>query len=238
MLAATSKRRQIGVLLQQAQTEYQTALRTLQIQLASDSPIRSVSVFDRYDLPAFADSSEFLNNPQLAYLKQNTSTAEAGFKYQRAQLWPALNVGLGDQTVQGQPGFFLIKAGVSIPLFGWSDIARTKAAKIEVQETEMEFAGEYLNAQLQYQQLLADINKLGTSLDYYEQQGLNLANEQTSAAVISFRLGDIDHLAFIQNLNLATDIQLEYLSAQYQYNRNVIHLKRLSGELISETQNK
>ncbi|HWW40681.1 TolC family protein, partial [Pedobacter sp.] len=55
------------------------------------------------------------------------------------------------------------------------------------------------------------------------------SNEQMRIAQVSFDLGEIGYMEFIQNMSLAVQSKLNYLQSVQQLNESVIQLQFLKG---------
>ncbi len=233
-IAASAKRQQIRMMLQQAQADQRIALNNLQQWLNMDQPLQVEGDFVKFETStAFAtDAAAMQNNPLLDYYRQNTAVATAALQAQRSERWPQLSVGYSAQTVNGQEGFFLYRVGVNVPLFFWAQQGRIQAAGLQKQVAEQEWKKQQLDWQREYQRWLGEKQKLMASLDYYESQGLPLAEEQMAAATQSYAAGEIGYVAYIQNIEQAMDIRQAYLRSLREYNEAVIAVKQLTGESL------
>ncbi|HXL57453.1 MAG TPA: TolC family protein, partial [Chitinophagaceae bacterium] len=83
--------------------------------------------------------------------------------------------------------------------------------------------------QTQWQQAYQEYLKYKQTTDYYTTSGLQLANEQIRVAQISFSKGEIGYVEFVQNISLAIESKLNYLSAINALNTAVINLQYLQG---------
>lgn len=232
-IAASSQFQQVEVMLQQAQADYIAATEILKNWLNLDAEITSRNTgLYKFSEPAMVDTALLGQNPLLVYYAQNLQVAEAAYKVERSQFLPQLNLGYSDQTVSGQQGFFLYRIGINIPLLFFAQKGETQAARINQFIAKKELQEQKLTLQRQWNTAMAAWQKAAASVSYYEQQGLQLAEEQIRAATLGYREGEVDYVAFTQNLNQAITVREDYLNSLEQYNQAVIELNRLSGELI------
>ncbi|MNL62940.1 hypothetical protein D3C87_1870160 [compost metagenome] len=66
--------------------------------------------------------------------------------------------------------------------------------------------------------------------DYFTSAGLKQADEQLRIAQVSYDLGEIGYIEFIQNMALAVQSKLDYLQNVNQLNQSVIQLQFLKGK--------
>ena len=76
-------------------------------------------------------------------------------------------------------------------------------------------------------QLLNEVSKYEEALQYYEMEGKSLSEEILKTANISFKNGEIDFFQYIQSLENAYEIELQYLENLNNYNQAVIALNYL-----------
>ncbi len=112
--------------------------------------------------------------------------------------------------------------GLKIPLFFGGQSSRIKAAGI-AEEIAIEESNEY-NIQLnaKFKALIVQMNQVRAALAYYEEEGATLADEILKTANGSFRNGEIDFYQYIQSLESAYEVKLEYLDniKRIQYHSN------------------
>ena len=83
---------------------------------------------------------------------------------------------------------------------------------------------------VQYDQELQQYQKYKQITDYYTSTGLRLANEQLRIAQVSFNLGEIGYMEYIQNISVAVQSKLTYYETVNRLNQSVIQLQFLKGE--------
>jgi cobalt-zinc-cadmium resistance protein CzcA len=67
-------------------------------------------------------------------------------------------------------------------------------------------------------------------LEYYEQIGLKQANEIIRISEVSYKLGEIGYVEYIQNLTMAFETKLSYIEALNIYNQAIIELNYITAE--------
>ena len=72
------------------------------------------------------------------------------------------------------------------------------------------------------------MNQLSTALAYYEEEGAALSDEILKTANGSFKNGEIDFFQYIQSLESAYEVKLEYLDKLNEYNNIVIDINYLT----------
>jgi len=232
-LSATSQAKRVAVLLEQALSDYRAASQNLKSWLNTDAEIASAGN-GLYKFPDALPITEtgLQQNPSLAYYSQNIEVAKAAFSVERAQYLPGLNLGYSDQTVNNRQGFYMYRFGLNIPLLFFAQKGRTQAALLQQEVAEQELREQRLALERQFAGAMAARQKATASIRFYEEEGLQLAAEQIRAAQFGYRAGEVDYIAFIQNLGQALALREDYLQSLQQYNAALIELNRLSGNLV------
>jgi cobalt-zinc-cadmium resistance protein CzcA len=161
--------------------------------------------------------------PILDYYSQQQNVAKAQISVEKNKLLPDIfgSYSFNDTKL---PGF---QIGISVPLFFGSNRAKIKAAQIrkaqidiERQQTEQALQNAY---SVQYNEYL----KAKESLAYYETAGIVQAGEIAQTAQTAYNLGEIGYMEYIQNMQTAIAIKLQYVDAMNEYNQSIVLLNYL-----------
>lgn len=236
LVSATGRAREVEVMREQAQADYQNATKNLQSWINVRTPVVSQDTgLYKFDQVVAADTSGLSQTPLLQYYRQKERVSKAALKLERSRFLPRLNLGYSDQTVNGQEGFYMFRAGINIPLLFFAQKGRVQAANIQQSIAEKEAEEQRLGLRRQWSKAMAEWQKATASVSYYEEEGLQMAGEQIRTAVLGYKAGEVDYIAFIQNLNQAITVKEAYLKSLKAYNEAVIELNRLSGALINNS---
>lgn len=233
-LTASGQAQKVDIMLQQAQVKYDAETELLKFWLNTDKTILSsdTGAYKFGDLTR-VDSSFLVSNPLIGYYRQNLEVSDAAYKLEKSQFLPQFNVGYSDQKVNDQSGFYLYRIGVNVPLLYFSQLGSIQASRISRSIAEKELDEQQLVLQKEWTSALAAWQNAQISMEYYQNQGLQLAEEQISGATLGYKLGEVNYIAFVQSLNQAMDIRRDYLASLFQYNEAVIELNRLSGNFFT-----
>jgi len=236
---ASAKEQELNVLLAQNKTliNNETSKLKALLNLEEDfAPTHAVILYDKHDVDAFIDLS---SNNSLQLAEKEVETIEANRKLQQSNLLPDFSLGYmiksssdtsigagGTPVTYGKdlrvPSYSI---GISIPLFFGSQSSKIKAMKYEVQRAT--FQKEYLYKQVQenVQQQMDIINAQEKIIDYYQENALKNAGLIKDHAKKSYNNGDISYVEYIQSVETALGIQMNYLDAILQYNtsHNTLH---------------
>ncbi|UII29635.1 CusA/CzcA family heavy metal efflux RND transporter [Fulvivirga ulvae] len=235
MLSATGQAKKVTVMLEQASAEYTAATKALKSWLNTGADIEpEEDSLYRFDETMPATGIDLDHNPTIAFYSQSRDLAEAAFKVQRSQFLPEINLGYSDQTVNDRSGFYMYRIGLNVPLLFFGQKGRTQAARIRQSVAEKEYQEQELVLDRQYAAARAALEKASASLQFYENEGIELAEEQIRTAQFGYKLGEVDYIAFIQNMGQALDLRSDYLNSLSAYNLAIIELNRLSGKQLEK----
>jgi cobalt-zinc-cadmium resistance protein CzcA len=182
-------------------------------------------------------------NSLIDYYRQQAELSRVKVALEQSRAMPDFTVGYGQQLVirsfdpaglnrDYSPGTRIagFQLGIALPIFGGAGRARVNGEKIAAQQAETDYQRVQSQLELQYQQELQKYLKHKSMADYYTAGGLRQADEQTRIAQVSYDLGEIGYIEFIQNMALALQSKLAYLQTLNQLNQSVIQLQFLKGK--------
>ena len=186
--------------------------------------------------------NEGVSSSYVAIYKQQVELARAKIGLERSKAMPDFTVGYAQQLVirsfdpaklnRGYtPGTRIagIQLGVGIPLFNGAGRARVNSEKLVLQIAETDYLKTQTQVNAQYKQEMRSYLNHKSMVDYYASGGLKRADEQLRIAQVSYDLGEIGYIEFIQNTSLAVQSKLAYLQSLQQLNESVIRLQFLKG---------
>ena len=192
------------------------------------------------------EASDTLNtshNAQVNVEQQNIEVANARATVERSKAMPGLTVGYNQQLVISgfnpagiergySPGTRIagFQFGVSLPVFYGAYRSRIKAEQLSGKIAQINYQNAQSQIRLQYKQETQQYQKYRQSVDYYTSVGLKQADEQLRITQVSFNLGEIGYVEYIQNVSAAVQTKLSYIDAVTRLNQAVIQLQFLRGE--------
>ncbi len=239
---AQNKYYEIQLQIKQAKIDLQTAEISLQNLLNVREDLQPVdSPLTKLSLRVNPDTT-FSNHPQLQLHDQQLIVANAEYQLERSRRLPDFNIGYFHQFIlpgfnpanvkrEYTPGTRIagFQIGTTVPLFSKAQKAKINAAKINTAVVQSQTLSAKATLQTQYLTQYNEYLKQKEGLDYYEQLGLTQADEIIRISEISYRLGEIGYVEYIQNLTMAFDTKLKYLEALNLYNQAIIELNYVSG---------
>ncbi len=191
----------------------------------------------------FTFDTTLSSHPQTAFYQQQFAVANAALQLEKSKRLPDFNVGYFHQflikgfdpakinreyTPNTRIGGFQI--GTTIPLFFGAQRARINAAKINTTLVQAQAQAAKSGLQTQYLTQYNEYLKQKEGLDYYETIGLKQADQIIRISQISYKLGEIGYMEYIQNLTMAFDTKLNYSEALNLYNQAIIELNYVTGK--------
>jgi cobalt-zinc-cadmium resistance protein CzcA len=189
------------------------------------------------------DELNVTQTPQNRMYESQRLASEKNLSLQRQEFMPDFNFALRNQLlIKGfnpydvprerfdKGNFMGFEAGISFPLFFGEQRAKTKAAKKEVEIIRTQQKNALLFMRKEYETALNEYEKAKTGLDYYRQTGIRQAEEITKISRLSYENGEIGYIEYIQNLQMALEIHLQYADAVNEYNQSIILLNFLQGK--------
>ncbi|MFV0521219.1 MAG: CusA/CzcA family heavy metal efflux RND transporter [Mangrovibacterium sp.] len=230
-LAAEAKYQELMVNIQKAEANYTASLQNLnQYLLIPDGVEVSGTTSSKIGELELSASDSLQDVPLLNFYRQQVEVSAAQWKAEKANLLPKLDLGYTFQQVDGKSGYYSWQAGISIPLLAFSQAGKNKASRMnfEISEQQYEQKKRALNAS--YQELANKYRAMIKVLVYYKTKALPLAQEQITASNLGYKLGSIDYIQFIQNMESAIQTQQAYLSSLSEFYQMREQLKYVTGQ--------
>ncbi|WP_338875901.1 CusA/CzcA family heavy metal efflux RND transporter [Spirosoma sp. SC4-14] len=218
-----------------ASNQLQTLLNTTSLLTISDSSLT------RRPLPILSDSA-LAQNPTLALLRQQIDIAGRQVAVEQARLLPDFSLSyfnqslIGTQTVDNREIFYGggkrfqgVQVGVAIPIFQKAQRARIESAQLDQQLNKAQLALNQRNIEGELTTAIQVIRQHQSSLAYYDQTGLPVAQRLAEGAQKAFHAGEVSYVEYSQALTRSYQTRTGYLDTINQYNQAVIALEQILG---------
>ncbi len=230
-LSASAKYKQLQVNIKKAESIYLASLQILNQYLL----YTGVFDIDTKNMEQEGYQNQQVNDslnssPILSFYSYATDVAQSRWKAERAGYFPKIDLGYVKQAIDGNSGYSGWQVGVSVPLLFFSQSGKTKASKLDFEIAGQQFEQKQLEISAEYNQLISRYIALAELIDYYQKEALPLADEQIQAANLAYRLGSIDYVQFIQNMESAINTKQEFLKQQAEYFELSAQLKYITGK--------
>jgi cobalt-zinc-cadmium resistance protein CzcA len=225
-ITAEAKFRQISTKLSQLDKEKKAQLEVLQALIQSEEII-TIKANEVKPINNILDtSSKALYG---TYFESITSKYKSNEQLQKQNWLPDVNIeyfqGRNSGITQSLYGF---QVGVAVPLLFNGNVAKSKVAKLESQAWEQQKQHELIKIDAHIKQKNSELEQHNQAIDYYNQYGKKVSQEIIKVANMSYKQGEIDFFQFIQSLENATTIQVDYLDAVNQYNQTQLELQYIN----------
>ena len=163
------------------------------------------------------------------YLQTVTNNYKSQVNMQKQNWLPDLHLeyfrGTNKGLSQSLNGF---QVGIAIPILYSGNISKTKVAQLELQSWEQQVANEQQKVTGFVNQKKNELSKYQEAINYYNQYGKQLAAEIIKVANMSYKQGEIDFFQYIQSLENASVIEVEYLDNVLQFNKTQLDYQYLN----------
>jgi cobalt-zinc-cadmium resistance protein CzcA len=225
-ITAESKFRQIRTKLSQLENDKKAQYDLLESLIQSDEKIVISNSAIIPLIPLVATRSK---ESYHAYYESITENSKSQISLKKQEWLPDLNLeyfqGKNTGLSQSLYGFQL---GVSIPILFSGNVSKTKVAQLELQGWEEQKQNEVQKMNKYVDQKNNELAKYQEAITYYNQYGKKLSDEIIKVANRSYQQGEIDFFQYIQSLENATIIQVDYLANVMEYNKTQLDLEYLN----------
>ena len=118
--------------------------------------------------------------------------------------------------------------GLKIPILFSGNATKIRASKIAREIVDEEAADYKIKLQTKQSGLYAQLKKYDEVLQYYQAEGKNLSEEIFKTAQFSYESGEINFFQYIQSIENALEIRLDYLLNLNGYNQTIIEINYLT----------
>ena len=225
-ITAQAKFRQIALKLSQIKNDKRAQYDLLQSIIQSDE--KNQITASKIEPLAFSTeelSKTIYNN----YLQTVTNNYKSQVSMQKQSWLPDLHLeyfrGSNKGLSQSLNGF---QVGISVPILYSGNVSKAKVAQLDLQSWEQQVQNENQKVMGFVDQKKNELLKYQEAINYYNQYGKQLAAEIIKVANMSYKQGEIDFFQYIQSLENATVIEVEYLDNVLQFNKTQLDYQYLN----------
>ncbi|MER3376024.1 MAG: CusA/CzcA family heavy metal efflux RND transporter [Allomuricauda sp.] len=225
-VTATAKQRQIANTYSKIQQQLLTTYNQIVSLVQSED---TLEIVDEETQKLRVLNAEGMLETETSFLDNRQELSNAQKSLEENRLLPDLNLEYFQGTNKGLgTSLYGIQLGVRIPLFFFGHSSKVKSSKIQTKITEMQNTEITVAMNQRYKTLLGQLEQQAKELSYYEDEGGHLSDQILKAASGNFQNGEIDFFQYIQSLENAYEIQLNYLDVLNEYNQTVIAINYLT----------
>lgn len=225
-VTAQAKQRQIAIALSKVKQEILTSYAEI-ISLVQSGDSLDIAIKKPEKLTVV--NTIGLMDTETSFLEQRQELSNAQKRLEGNKLLPDINLEYFQGTNKGLgTSLYGVQLGLRIPILFFGNSSRLKSSKIQTQITTMENRDITITAHQKHRALMVQLEQQSNELAYYEEEGSELSEQILKAATGNFSNGEIDFFQYIQSLENAYEIQLNYLDVLDQYNQTVIAINYLT----------
>lgn len=225
-ITAQAKFRQIRTKLSQIENDKKAQYELLQSFLQTDEKI---AIKSNLITPLNTFTDETSKSFYTAYLESVTKNYKNQIKLQKQHWLPDINLdyfqGRNNGLSQSLYGF---QVGLAVPILFSGTISKTKVAQLELQSWEQQKQNEEVKIEKYINQKKNELAKYQEAINYYNTSGKKLSDEIIKVGNNSYKHGEIDFFQYIQSLENATTIQVDYLDTILLFNQTQLDLQYLN----------
>ncbi|MBP4142708.1 CusA/CzcA family heavy metal efflux RND transporter [Flavobacterium sp. P4023] len=225
-ITAQAKFRQIKTKLSQIDKDKKAQYDVLQSLVQNDE----ITVINNSEITVLNNLSDSTSKSfYTTYLESITKNYKTQIDLHKQSWLPDINLdffqGKNSGISQSLYGFHV---GIGIPLLFSGNVSKAKVAQLELQSWEQQKQNEDSKIEQYMNQKTNELAKYQEAINYYNLYGKKLSDEIIKVANSSFKHGEIDFFQYIQSLENATTIQVDYLDTILQFNQTQLDLQYLN----------
>jgi cobalt-zinc-cadmium resistance protein CzcA len=225
-LTAQSKALQIRTKHTQVREDLKSALQKMQAIIQTDS---AFSIPDQELLPLNLVTNHLTGHPGMLLQEEQQRLALGKLRVEQNRLLPGLSLEYFMGSNQGEnaqlyPGY---QIGITVPLFFGSQHTRIQVARIEQEISAADASNYRVSLKARQDELLTEVQKYREVITQYEVNGKQMAGEIRRYAAMAYENGEIDIFQYVQSLENAATLELDYLDNLNQFNQTVLEINYL-----------
>lgn len=220
-ITAQAKSQKIAAELVKIEKERTASYHSLQALLQTDSLV--VVNEDELNYTSIKNSSNTVYN---SYYESVINNYEYQLKLQKQAWFPSVSA----EYFQGKntglsSALYGFQIGLNVPVFFSGNAKKTKMLQLEKESWNQQKEAELTKINQFVAQKKNHLIGIKTTIDYYETSGKKLSDEILKVANMSYKHGEIDFFQYIQSLENALQIKIDYLDAILEYNNTILDIE-------------
>jgi len=225
-ITAQAKQKKLHTLYLQAQEDVIRTSLVLKKVVQSEEDLRIIKI-PMEKLKVVQVNLE--GSPGLQYFENKKDVFQAKKNYESQKLLPDISLNYFQGSNSGIDQKFVgYMIGLKIPILFSGNASRIKASKIGQEIVDQQAVNYKIKLETKQSELFSNLKKHEEALSYYQDEGKFLAEEIFKTSKMSFENGEINFFQYIQSIENAFEIFLDYLLNLNAYNQTVIKLNYLT----------
>ncbi len=225
-ITAQAKYRKINTLVSQIDNDKKAQYELLQFLVQSEEKL---IIKTNRIVPNISLTNDNAKQYYTSYFDKVTKLYENNVKLQKQHWLPDINLDFfqGKNTGISQ-SLYGFQVGIGLPILFSGNKSKTKVAQLELQSWEQQKQNEEQKIEKYITQRTDELAKYQEAINYYNQYGKKLSEEIIKVGNRSFKQGEIDFFQYIQSIENATTIQVEYLENVLLFNKTQLEIQYLA----------
>ena len=220
-ITAEAKSQKITAELKKIYNEKEASYDFLQTLIQTDSIVK-INKRELNIIPNFNANNTLYNS----YYESVAESYNSQLKLQKKAWFPSISA----EYFQGKntglsSSLYGFQVGLNVPLFFSGNAKKTKMLRLEKESWNQQKEAELTKINQFFNQKNNQLTGIKTTIDYYENSGKKLSDEILKVANMSYKHGEIDFFQYIQSLENALQIKIDYLDAVLEYNNTVLDIE-------------
>jgi cobalt-zinc-cadmium resistance protein CzcA len=229
-VTAEAKMKETELMLKQNKQELESSY----ARLRSHVQIDSIITLDPNAFPksGYSFQRQLEGHPGLQIYTSFEETALWRTRAEKNKLLPDLSLSYfqGTNNFSDARIYRGFEVGIALPIFYGTQKGMIRAGQIEQNIYASERENYRLRLEAEQTILLSRLEKAHQALEYYDESGRDLIAEIVRASQRSYQEGEINYFQYIQSLDNALRLELNYLENLLEYNLTVVDLQYLTIE--------
>ncbi|MFD0932887.1 CusA/CzcA family heavy metal efflux RND transporter [Psychroflexus salinarum] len=222
-ITAESKASQIELDITQLEQDINASRKAIQALIQTeDSLILRGNRLEKLQPKSVFNSEK---NLSISALNLDQKLAEQASILAKHQMLPGISASYFIRTNSAiDKNFNGYQIGLNVPLLFFGDRSKIKSAELNARAKQADLEDAKITFKNAQEQLINQLSVLQKALTTYESNQLKVADELLKTAKLSYKAGEIDFFRYVQSIEQAQRIKLNYLSKLGEYNQTIIAL--------------
>jgi heavy metal efflux system protein len=171
------------------------------------------------------DTSSYTGHYNTDIIQARKRFYDSQAKLDKTSCLPSIKFGFFVQNIAPFSTLAGFEAGMKIPLFYGSIKEKVKESELLSQQSESEYQQALLQSNLQIEKLITQLDKNFLKIRHYQDYSLPVSDLLINNATLQYQKEEIKFDEFIQIVNQALQIRMEYLDEIDSYNQTALQLE-------------
>ncbi|MBN1158261.1 MAG: CusA/CzcA family heavy metal efflux RND transporter [Bacteroidales bacterium] len=226
-LNARAKREQVQMQLKAIHMDISSGYAELVKLTGTDSNL-VIRYESLYEIPVRNDL--IASNPGYSYIEGLRDLAAEQLKIERNSWLPDINLTYfyGTNHYDYAKNYLGYQVGLAVPVFFGAQAGKTKASRLGAEIAKIDVQNYDITVRTKIDELENEMQKYRGAISHYHAIGKELSSELLRTAKQNYASGEIDYFEYIQSLENAKQIEMDYLINLDRYNQTILELNYIT----------